>query len=179
MNINPKIGVDTTQSDLGKTLDSASKILGGATTSGPTITGNTRGYFGQKINNATSLASSVGTTASGLTSLAIGRTGEGVGVVMSGAKFVGEGGLKAAAAVGTMIPSAPGSEIIKPMSKYNTFYKVIILVLFFTVFIKVIINIFRFFGIDIIDIYSYLGWFVFLMIILIFIPHDYSTLKLN
>ena len=179
MNINPKIGEETTHSDLGKTLESAGKILGGAITSGPTITGNTRGYFGQRINNATSLISSAGTTASGLTSLAIGKTGDGVGVVMSGAKFVGEGGIKAAVAVGSILPSVPGGEIIKPMSKYNTFYKVIVLVLFFTVFLKVIINIFRFFGIDIIDIYSYLGWFVFLMIILIFIPHDYSTLKLN
>jgi len=64
-------------------------------------------------------------------------------------------------------------------AKYNTFYKIILLVLFFVVFLKVIINIFRFFGIDIIDLYSYMGWFIFFMIILIFIPHDYTTLKLN
>jgi hypothetical protein len=173
MNINPKIGGEPTQSDLGKTLEGA--ILGGATT-GPTITGNTRGYFDKKIDNTGKLFSSVGTAASGYTGLAIGKIGEGT---MSGAKIVTDGGLKAAVAVGSMLPSVPGGEIIKPMSKYNTFYKVIVLVLFFTVFLKVIINIFRFFGIDIIDIYSYLGWFVFLMIILIFIPHDYSTLKLN
>ena len=77
------------------------------------------------------------------------------------------------------LPKYPLTDIIKPASKYNTFYKIIFLILFFIVFLKVIINIFKFFGIDIIDLYSYLGWFIFLMIILIFIPHDYSTLKLN
>lgn len=71
------------------------------------------------------------------------------------------------------------TNMLKPATKYNTFYKVIVLVLFFTVFLKVIINIFRFFGIDIIDLYSYMGWVIFLLIVLIFIPHDYSTLKLN
>ena len=73
----------------------------------------------------------------------------------------------------------PASRLLKPATKYNTFYKIIVLFLFFTVFLKVIMNIFKFFGIDIIDLFSYMGWFVFLIIILIFIPHDYSTLKLN
>lgn len=73
----------------------------------------------------------------------------------------------------------PASRLLKPATKYNTFYKIIVLFLFFTVFLKVIMNIFKFFGIDIIDLFSYMGWFVFLLIILIFIPHDYSTLKLN
>ena len=73
----------------------------------------------------------------------------------------------------------PASRLLEPATKYNTFYKIIVLFLFFTVFLKVIINIFKFFGIDIIDLFSYMGWFVFLLIILIFIPHDYSTLKLN
>jgi hypothetical protein len=77
------------------------------------------------------------------------------------------------------LPHIPVSNMIKAGSKYNTFYKLIILVVFFTIFLKVIINIFRFFGIDIIDIYSYMGWIIFLLIILFFIPHDYSTLKLN
>jgi hypothetical protein len=88
--------------------------------------------------------------------------------------------ISGAAVLGRMaIPLHPSSEIIKPMGKYNTFYKIIILVLFFTIFLKVIINIFSFFGIDIIDVYSYMGWMIFLLLILIFIPHDYSTLKLN
>jgi hypothetical protein len=73
----------------------------------------------------------------------------------------------------------PATKLLEPATKYNTFYKIIVLFLFFTVFLKVIINIFKFFGIDIIDLFSYMGWFVFLLIILIFIPHDYSTLKLN
>ena len=73
----------------------------------------------------------------------------------------------------------PASRILTPKSKYNTFYKIILLVLFFSVFLKVIINIFTFFGIDIVDLYSYMGWVIFLLLILNFIPHDYSTLKLN
>lgn len=98
--------------------------------------------------------------------------GQGSGLVKSGFLAAGTAAL-------SLIPPHPSVEIIKPMSKYNTFYKVILLVLFFTIFLNVIINIFKFFGIDIIDIYSYLGWFIFLMIILIFVPHNYSTLKLN
>jgi hypothetical protein len=94
----------------------------------------------------------------------------------SAATFIGETGMKTATTIST---HTPVGNMIKAGSKYNTFYKLLILVLFFTIFLKVIINIFRFFGIDIIDIYSYMGWIIFLLIILFFIPHDYSTLKLN
>ena len=95
------------------------------------------------------------------------------------ATTIGEKGKMVSTEMGKVLPHIPVSNMIKAGSKYNTFYKLIILVLFFTIFLKVIIDIFRFFGIDIIDIYSYMGWIIFLMIILFFIPHDYSTLKLN
>ena len=100
-------------------------------------------------------------------------------VASSGATTIAQGAGRAATEIGKNLPRIPVGNMIKTASKYNTFYKLIILVVFFIIFFRVIIDIFRFFGIDIIDIYSYMGWIMFLLIILFFIPHDYSTLKLN
>ena len=140
---------------------------------------NIRGSIDKKISELGREFVQSSRMTSDIGKLGIGAVGSVSSGIASGAKLLGQGGIVAATSIGTTLPKIPGGELIKSASKYNTFYKLIVLVLFFTVFLKVIINIFRFFGIDIIDIYSYMGWVIFLSIILMFIPHNYSTLKLN
>ena len=151
---------------------------------------NVNPQIGGVISVRDKLQGSIGATveraglgAAGVAGMVQRRTSElttGMGQGLGSGAAAAAAAISGAAALGRMaIPLHPSTELIKPMGKYNTFYKIIVLVLFLTIFLKVIINIFKFFGIDIIDLYSYSGWIVFLLIILVFIPHDYSTLKLN
>jgi hypothetical protein len=151
MNINPQMGGEVR--DIRGTSESAQKLV---------------------KTTALKVASDIGSSAEVVRRVA--------GESVSGVKqTIGSAATSGARLVGSVVSAIPhpSVDLIKPVGKYNTFYKIIVLFLFLTVFLKVIINIFRFFGIDIIDLYSYMGWVVFLLIILIFIPHDYSTLKLN
>ena len=61
---------------------------------------------------------------------------------------------------------------------YNPLIKIFWFSIFCAVLLKPIYNIFLFFGFDLITILLYMGWFIFLLLILMFIPQQYSNINL-
>jgi hypothetical protein len=178
MNINPII----VNQQIGGVGPVPGQVAGAAPVTAPSLgTLERMGFTSDKMFDK---AEKIKTITRGTGTVIMGKAGESYDYVKSGAvsgiSTVGKGlysMAKTTASAGVITP--PSMKTIKSIGKYNTFYKLIFLVVFFVIFLKVIINIFRFFGIDLIDLYSYMGWVIFLMIIMVFIPHDYSTLKLN
>jgi hypothetical protein len=60
----------------------------------------------------------------------------------------------------------------------NPAIKLILLIGFFIFFYKVMYNICIFFGVDQIVLLMYMGWLAFLLIVLTFLPYDYSSVEL-
>jgi hypothetical protein len=75
-------------------------------------------------------------------------------------------------------PSDDSTNVASVKQSYNPLVKIFWFSIFCAILLKPIYNIFLFFGFDLITILLYMGWFIFLILILMFIPQQYSNINL-